>query len=170
MLRIYLAGLSGFLDICRKVLTTLIRETVLFSTAVELAEAHPKAVRAVAKACRNLVKESLDWLQGFTADAVVERACERLRISLSILDALAEGRSLSKEVRGKLPYYPSDKPLLLLDLAHSYVHEAIDLLKQSEGFKSQHGLLELLSEARRRSAPKHVYQAIYRLTKGSKLP
>ncbi len=170
MLRIYSARLPSFLDICRNVLTTLIRETVLFSTAVELAEAHPKAVRAVAKACRNLVKESLDWLQGFTADAVVEKACERLRLSLSILDALAEGRSLSKEVQGKLPCYTSDKPLLLLDLAHSYVHEAIDLLKQSEAFENQHGLLELLSEARRRSAPKHVYSSIYRLAKDQKLP
>lgn len=158
-----------FLDICRNVLTNLIRETVLFSMAVELAEAHPKAVKAVAKACRNLVKESLDRLQGFTADAIVEKACERLRISLSILDALAEGGSVSKEVLGKLPYHASGKPLLLLDIAHSYIHEAIDLLRRSEAFTSHHRLLKLLSEARRRSAPKHVYHSIYRLAKDKKL-
>lgn len=159
--------LTGVLDSYRRILSSLIREALLFSAAVELAESHPKAVGAVAEACRGLVRESLEELQNIEADEYVEKACEKLRLSLSILDFLA-GDTVLRGLEEKLPPYTFNKPLLLLDMAHSYVHEAIDFLNRSERFRAQQRLLELLSEARRRSAPKHVYLTIYRLVRESR--
>lgn len=58
-----------------------------------------------------------------------------------------------------------DKRVLLLDIAHSYTHRAIESLKKSENFESYREVLNLLSKARRKSAPTMLYELAYTIAK-----
>ena len=50
--------MKGFIEGCRRVLHSLISETVVFVAGVEMAEAHPEAAVSLARTCMELVNEA----------------------------------------------------------------------------------------------------------------
>ncbi|MEM2849247.1 MAG: hypothetical protein QXI36_03115, partial [Candidatus Bathyarchaeia archaeon] len=68
-------------------------------------------------------------------------------------------------IRRCISYGVENRNIFILDLAHSYIHKAIDLLKKSRNCEIYCDILELLTIARRESAPATLYRLAYEMSR-----
>jgi hypothetical protein len=156
---------NGFIKF-RKVIHSLFSETAVFMSGVQLAEAHPEAAISLARTCMKLVIEAMELLRSQEErDEYIEKACNELEIAKDLFASVVLGESSSAISRRFVPEGAEDKRVLILDIAHSHTHRAIDSLKKSKNFELYHELLELLSKARRDSAPTTLYRLAYKMAK-----
>jgi len=157
---------DNFIEKCRKVLHSLISETVVFMSGVQLAEAHPEAAISLARTCMNLVSEVREQLRAQERrDKYLEKASEELEIARYLFMSVIVGEPVSTIARMNIPRGSEDNKVLILDIAHSHTHRAIDSLRKSKNFESYHESLQLLSKARRDSAPTTLYRLAYRMAR-----
>ena len=155
---------DNFIEKCRKVLHPLISETIVFMSGVQLAEAHPEAAISLARTCMNLVSEVREQLRAQERrDKYLEKASEELEIARCLFMSVIVGEPASTIARMNIPKGSEDNKVLILDIAHSHTHRAIDSLKKSKNFESYHEPLQLLSKARRDSAPTALNRLAYRI-------
>lgn len=157
---------DGFIEKCRTVLRSLFSETVVFMSAVQLAEVHPEAAVSLARMCMNLVVEAMGHVRDQEKrDEYVEKALNELEIARDLFASVILGEPVSAIARRFIPQGSEDRRVLILDTAHSHTHRAIDSLKKSKNFGLYHELLQLLSKARRESAPTTLYRLAYKMAR-----
>lgn len=158
-----------FTEKCRKVLRSLISETVIFISGIQLAEAYPEAAISLARTCMNLVSKARKHLKSEEKrDEYVEKACDELEIAMNLFMSVILGKPASAIARRHIPQGAEDSRVLILDIAHSHTHKAIDFLKKSKNFERDRETLHLLSKARRESAPTTLYKLAYKISRSSK--
>jgi len=150
---------------CRRALHFLFSEAVVFVSGVQLAEKHPEAAIYLASRCLKLVCEAMECLSRRLSDEFIEKAYEDLSIARDLFASVVEGEPVSLSVIRLVPRGFGDRRVLLLDIAHSYTHRAINSLKKSKNFESYREALSLLSKARRESAPTTLYEFAYMIAK-----
>lgn len=149
-----------------RALRSLITETVVFTAGVRLAEAHPEASISLARACLSLVSEAMGQLSGLgEKDASLQETYEELEVARDLFASILVGESVSPIARKTFPGGVGGRGILILDIAHSHVHRAIDLLRRSKDLEPYREPLRLLSEARRESAPTTLYKLAYEVAR-----
>ena len=98
-------------------------------------------------------------------DEYLERACNELEIAKDLFASAILGESSSAIARRFVPEGAEDRRVLILDIANSHTHRAIDSLKKSKNLQLYQELLELLSKARRDSAPTTLYRLACKMAK-----
>jgi len=157
---------KGFIEKCKRVLHLLISETIVFTSGVQLAETHPEAAISLSKACVKLVSEAMGYLRNCEKmDEYIKKACNELEIAKDLFMSVISGEPASVVAMKFIPRGAEDNRVLVLDIAHSHTHKAIDFLKNSENFESNFEVLNLLSEARRESAPTTLYKLAYKMAR-----
>jgi len=160
---------KGFIKGCRRVLRSLISETVVFVAGVEMAEDRPEAAVSLARTCMELVTEAMVQLSNsMIRDEHVERAYEKLEIARELFKSVVTGEPVSTVARKYAPQGTEERKILILDIAHSHTHRAIDILKKSKNFELYHETLQLLSKGRRDSAPTTLYRLAYEMAKSGR--
>jgi len=149
----------------RRVLHSLISETIVFVAGVEIAEAHPEAAVSLARTCLELVGEAMVQLTGSERREQVEEAYEELKIARELFKLVVTGEPVPIACRKYVPQGAEERKILVLDIAHSHTHRAIDSLKKSKNFEFYHEPLKLLSKARRDSAPTTLYKLAYEMAR-----
>lgn len=135
-------------------------------SGVQLAEAHPEVAISLARTCRNLVSEAMEHLDSREIrDEYLEKACDELEIARDLFTSVILGEPASTIARRNIPRGTEDNKVLILDIAHSHTHRAIDYLKESKNFALYHEPLQLLSKARRESAPTTLYKLAYEMAR-----
>jgi len=151
---------------CRRVLGSLISETVVFMAGVELAEDHPEAAVSLARTCMELVGEAMvQFVSSERCDEYVKRAYDELKIARELFKSVVIGEPVSIVAKKLIPQGVEERKVLILDIAHSHVHRAIDSLKKSKSLELYHEPLQLLSKARRESAPTTLYRLAYEMAR-----
>lgn len=131
---------------------------------IEAAERNPEAAVQLAKACMKLVSEATSQLRReYAREEAARRAYEDLETAERLFRSVVAGRLISKDAEKVIPYGADASRVLILDVAHSYVHKAINHLKESENVRDYSEAIELLNEARRTSAPKTLYKLVYEI-------
>jgi len=153
-----------FIEGGRKMLRSLISETIVFVAGVEMAEAHPEAAVSLARACMELVNEAMKQISSLEGrDEHLERAYGELGIASELFKSVIAGEPVSLTAKRAIPQGAEGRRILILDIAHSHTHRAIDALRKSRNFESYHELLHLLGKARRESAPTTLYRLAYEM-------
>jgi len=146
------------------VLRSLISETVVFVAGVEMAEAHPEAAVSLARACMELVNEAMKQISSLEGrDEHLERAYEELEIAGELFKSVIVGEPASPIAKRAISQGAEGRQVLILDIAHSHTHRAIDSLRKSKNFESHYELLHILGKARRESAPTTLYRLAYEM-------
>ncbi len=158
--------MKEFIEGCRRVLRSLISETVVFVAGVERAEAHPEAAVSLARTCLELVNEAMRQISGPEGgDEHLERAYGELEIARELFKSVIVGEPVSFIARRAVPQGAEGRRVLILDIAHSHTHRAIDALRKSKNFESCQELLHILGKARRESAPTTLYRLAYEMAR-----
>lgn len=158
--------MKGFIEGCRRVLRSLISETVVFVVGVEVAETHPETTVSLARTCMELVNEALGQIgDSEGGDGHLERAYGELEIARELFKSVIVGELVSPIARRAIPQGAEGRRILILDIAHSHTHRAIDSLRKSKDFESYQELLQILGKARRESAPTTLYRLAYEIAK-----
>ncbi|MBS7609822.1 hypothetical protein KEJ36_05645 [Candidatus Bathyarchaeota archaeon] len=158
---------EGLLKRGLRFLRFLVRETIVFTTGVELAEANPEAAVLLAKTCMGLVAEAMEQLKGLGEDEEIVRAYKELEKARDLFASAVVGEPISFIARRSIPQGAEGRRVLILDIAHSHTHRAIDMLRRSKKLESYEAPLGLLSKARRESAPTTLYRLAYELAQQS---
>lgn len=146
-------------------LRSLVREAIVFTAGVELAEADPEAAIRLAKTCMELVAEAMEQLKGLGEDQEIMRAFRELEKARDLFMSVVTGEPASFIAKRSIPQGAEGRRILILDIAHSHTHRAIDMLRHSKRLESYEAPLGLLSRARRESAPTTLYRLAYELAK-----
>jgi len=153
---------KGFIEGCRRVLRSLISETVVFVAGVEMAEAHPETAVSLARTCMELVNEAMRQISSPEGrDEHLEKAYGELGIARELFKSVIVGEPVSPIAKRAIPQGAEGRRILILDIAHSHTHRAIDSLRKSKNFESYQELLHILGKARRESAPTTLYRLAY---------
>jgi len=152
-------------EFMRRVLRSLISETIVFVAGVEIAEAHPEAAVSLARTCMELVGEAIAQLSDSERSEHVEEAYEELKIARELFKLVVTGEPVPIAYGRYIPQGAEERKILVLDIAHSHTHRAIDSLKKSKNFELYHEPLKLLSKARRDSAPTTLYKLAYEMAR-----
>jgi len=141
-------------------------EAIVFTSGVRLAEVDGSAAVSLAGECVKLVSDAIAQLVNTTEkDEYVEEALRELENSKELFKSVITGERSTQTIKRCISYGLEDRNIFILDLAHSHVHKAIDLLKKSKNCNMYRGVLELLTTARRESAPTTLYRLAYEMHK-----
>ncbi len=149
-----------------KALHSIIMEVIVFTSGVRLAEVDSSAAVSLAGECIKLVSDAIAQLVNTTEkDEYVEEALRELENSKELFKSVITGERSTQTIKRCISYGLEDRNIFILDLAHSHVHKAIDLLKKSKNCNLYRDVLELLTTARRESAPTTLYKLAYEMHK-----
>ncbi len=158
--------MKDFIEKCGNILRSLIAESAVFVAGVEMAEVHPEAAVSLARTCIELISEAMIQLSNSERrDEHLERAYEELEMARELFKSVVVGEPVSIIARKHVPQGAEGRKILILDIAHSHTHRAIDELKKSKNFELYHEPLQLLSRARRESAPTTLYRLAYEMAR-----
>lgn len=148
------------------VLRSLIMETIVFTSGIRSAEADNSAAILLAGECIKHVSEAIVHLSSVEwRDEYVERAIKELKNAKELFKSVITGEQSPDIIRRCVFYGIENRSSLILDIAHNHVHRAIDLLRKSENCRVYSDVLELLTKARRESAPTTLYRLAYEISK-----
>lgn len=144
----------------RRALHSLAFEAIVFTSGIEAVERAPEASATLAEACARRVGEALTSLAGLgsSTDDGIGKACEELRTAREIFQYLATGERVTRCVAEAIRRYEpvrrrGGRLACLLDEAHSHTHTALTLLRKSGLAEELADVIDLVSKARRESAP-----------------
>jgi hypothetical protein len=147
-----------------KALHNIIMEAIVFTSGVRLAEVDSSAAVSLAGECVKLVSEAIAQLINTTEkDECVEKALGELENSRELFKSVVTGERSTDIIRRCVSYGVEDRNIFILDLAHSHVHKAIELLKKSKNCGVYRDVLDVLTTARRESAPATLYRLAYEM-------
>ncbi|MBS7611705.1 hypothetical protein KEJ27_05800 [Candidatus Bathyarchaeota archaeon] len=149
-----------------KALHSLIMEAIIFISGVRSAEVNSNAAVSLAGECVKLVSEAIGNLVNVEEkDEHVEKALKELENAKELFKSVITGERSTDTVRKCISYGVENRNIFILDLAHSHIHKAIDLLKKSRNCEVYRDVLELLTIARRESAPTTLYRLAYEMSR-----
>ncbi|MBS7618125.1 hypothetical protein KEJ25_05940 [Candidatus Bathyarchaeota archaeon] len=149
-----------------KALHSLIMEAIIFISGVRSAEVNSNAAVSLAGECVKLVSEAIGNLVNVEEkDEHVEKALKELENAKELFKSVITGERSTDTVRKCISYGVENRNIFILDLAHSHIHKAIDLLKKSRNCEVYRDVLELLTIARRESAPTTLYRLTYEMSR-----
>jgi|YelNatPaOPRAMG01_1025707.scaffolds.fasta_scaffold00131_44 hypothetical protein len=151
-----------------KALHSIAMEAIVFTSGVRLAEVDSSAAISLAGECLKLVSDAIAQLQLMNMtekDEYVEEALRELENSKELFKSVITGERSTQTIKRCISYGLENRNIFILDLAHSHVHKAIDFLKKSKNCNLYRDVLELLTTARRESAPTTLYRLAYEMRK-----
>lgn len=149
-----------------KALHSLIMETIIFTSGVRSAEINSDAAVSLAGECVKLVTEAMVHLLSVEEkDEYVKKALRELENAKELFKSVITGERSTDTIRRCISYGVENRNIFILDLAHSHIHKAIDLLKKSRNCEIYRDALEFLTIARRESAPTTLYRLAYEMSR-----